>query len=218
MSTFPRSPRVVKGGLVLLHPGTGEVLRVITLQFNPDSLNRSLQPQGAGGGQDAGEALRLVGPPVETLSFEAELDATEQLEFPESNVSVAEVGLARQLAALEVIAYPPSQRLIDNDELASAGSIEILPAGPPLLVLVWSSHRVVPVRITDFSIVEEAFDTALQPIRAKVSLSVRVLSVNDLPFQSKGGSLYLVHQQQKETLARGARYGVLRDLGIGEIG
>ena len=76
----------------------------------------------------------------------------------------------------------------------------------------------VPVRVSELSVVEEAFDAQLNPIRAKVSLSVRVLSVNDLPFGSKGGSLYLVHQQQKEALAADARYGVLRDLGIGELG
>jgi hypothetical protein len=41
----------------------------------------------------------------------------------------------------------------------------------PLALFVWSQHRILPVRVTDFSITEEAFDPALNPIRAKVSLA-----------------------------------------------
>ena len=58
-----------------------------------------------------------------------------------------------------------------------------------------------PVRITDFSITEEAFDPPLNPIRAKVSLGMRVLTIDDLYFTDKGGSLYMAYQQQKESLA-----------------
>ena len=64
-----------------------------------------------------------------------------------------------------------------------------------------------PVRITDFSITEEAFDAALNPIRAKVSLGMRVLSVNDLGFEHKGGSLFMAYLQQKEQLAGHGRAG-----------
>ena len=73
------------------------------------------------------------------------------------------------------------------------------------------------MRITDFSITEEAFDTNLNPIRAKVSLTMRVLSVEDLGFDDRGGNLFLVYQRQKERLASLNRGGALRDLGIGGI-
>ena len=58
------------------------------------------------------------------------------------------------------------------------------------------------MRVTDFTINEEFFDTRLNPIRAKVSLGMRVLSVTDLGFDHRGGSLYLRYQKEKERLAR----------------
>jgi hypothetical protein len=65
MSTFPNSPRLLKGGLVLLDPSSGAVLRIISLQYNPDTLTRSLQAKGVGAESgDRSEALRLKGPPV----------------------------------------------------------------------------------------------------------------------------------------------------------
>ena len=80
----------------------------------------------------------------------------------------------------------------------------------PLTLFVWSKNRIVPVRITDFSITEEAFDPALNPIRAKVSLGMRVLSVDDLGFDHKGGSLFMTYLQQKEQLAARDRIGGAR--------
>src|SRR6185369_8891215 len=80
-TTFPRSPRILKGGIVALDPTTGVVLRVIALQYNPDTLTRSFQIKGVGPESgDRLEALRLKGPPVETIKLEAEIDATDQLE------------------------------------------------------------------------------------------------------------------------------------------
>jgi hypothetical protein len=214
VSTFPNSPRLLKAGLALLDPDTAAVVRVIALQYNPDTLTRTLQVQGAGG--DSGgraEALRLKGPPVETIKLEAEIDATDQLEFPDRNRPAVEAGVQPHLAALETIVYPPSGRLRLNNLLASVGTIEILPAQAPLAVFVWSKNRVVPVRVTEFSITEEAFDPALNPIRAKVSLGLRVLSVNDVGFDHRAGGLYLSYQQQKERLAGLFRPGTLAALG-----
>jgi hypothetical protein len=194
------------------------VQRIITLQYNPDSLSRSLQIRGAGG--DAGdrqEAMRLTGPPVETITVEAELDAADQIAEPGRGRTEAEVGLLAQLAALEAIVYPQSNRLQENHNLAARGSLEIIPAVAPLTLFVWSRNRVLPVRITSFSITEEAFDTQLNPIRARVSLSLRVLTTNDLGIESKGGSLFLVHHQQKERLAARHAGGTFTDLGIGGI-
>jgi hypothetical protein len=50
-----------------------------------------------------------------------------------------------------------------------------------------------------------------------VSLGMRVLSVNDMGFNHKGGSLYMIYQQQKERLAAMAASGTLNTLGIGGI-
>jgi hypothetical protein len=216
MTTFPGSPRVLKGGLVLLDPDTFNVLPngIIVLQYNPDTLSRTLKIQGADEGGDRSEALRLKGPPVETFKLDAEIDATDQLEFPDQNPNTVQNGIFPQLTALETIIYPASATLQNNFNLAQTGTLEIMPMQAPLTLFVWSANRIVPMRLTDFSITEEAFDPALNPIRAKVSLGMRVLSTDDLNFTDKGGSLYMVYQQQKETLAKLYHGGTFAALGI----
>jgi hypothetical protein len=217
MSGFPGSPRLVKGGVVLIDPNTSAVLRTISLQYNPDTLTRSLQIKALAEGGDRSEAMRLTGPPVETIKLEVELDATDQLEFPDQNANAKEFGLQPQLAVLETIVYPSSAQIQANNALASSGTLEIVPMEAPLTLFVWSRNRVLPVKLTEFSITEEAFDVNLNPIRAKVSLGMRVLSVNDLPFSHKGSSLFLAYQQQKESLARKAAGGSLNSLGVTRI-
>jgi hypothetical protein len=218
MTTFPNSPRLLKGGIVLIDPSSGTVQRIIKLQYNPDTLTRSLQVQSVEAtAKDRSEALRLKGPPIETFKVDAEIDATDQLEFPDQNPAVAQFGIYPQLAALETIVYPTSQQLLNANSLAHSGTLEIAPMEGPLALFVWSKSRVVPVRITDFSVTEEAFDASLNPIRAKVSLGMRVLSVDDLGFDDKGGNLFMVYQQQKEKLAGMSPAGTFADLGIGGI-
>ena len=181
MTTFPGSPRLLKGGIVLLDADTSVVQRIIVLQYNPDSLSRSLQPQViAGESGDRLEALRLKGPPIETIKLEAEIDATDQLEVPNRNPTAVRLGIYPQLAALETIIYPRSQDIQANQNLAAIGTLEIAPTEAPLTLFIWSRNRILPVRLTEFSITEEAFDPTLNPIRAKVSLGMRVLTINDL--------------------------------------
>jgi hypothetical protein len=206
---------VLKGGLVLVDSDSGAVQRVISLQYNPDTLSRTLAPQAIGSeGGDRSQVLRLKGPPIETIKLDAEIDASDQLEFPDKNRAAVEVGVAGQLAALETIVYPTSADLIANRKLADSGTLEIAPMTAPLVLFVWSKNRIVPVRMTDFGITEEAFDPSLNPIRAKISLGMRVLNINDLGFEHRGSSLYMAYQQQKEALAGRSRPGTLSDLGI----
>jgi hypothetical protein len=215
MSTFPGSPKILKGGLVLIDPVTSAVRRIIVLQYNPDTLSRTLQVQGVGAQEgDRSEALRLKGPPVETIKIEAEIDATDQLELPDQNRVATQVGISPILAALETIIYPTSTQLQSNNSLAQAGTLEIAPMESALTLFVWSKTRIVPVRVTDVSITEEAFDTALNPMRAKVSLGLRVLNVNDLGFDHKGGNLFMTYLRQKEQLAAMMSGGALGALGL----
>lgn len=216
MTTFQLSPSVLKGGLVLIDPTTAAVLRIIVLQYNPDSLSRTLQIQGAGAESgERSEALRLKGPPVETIKLEAEIDATDQLET--ADAIAVELGIHAQLAALETLVYPTSAQLLANNALAATGTLEIVPAETPLALFVWSKNRILPVRITELSVTEEAFDPALNPIRAKVSLGLRVLSVNDLPAGHKGDTLFMSYLQNKEGLAQRTKRGGLASFGIGGI-
>jgi hypothetical protein len=148
---------------------------------------------------DRTEILRLKGPPVETIKCAVEIDATDQLASGDSNTLA--YGIQPQLAALELLVYPSSAELNANETLSLVGTIEILPMESALTLFVWSKTRVTPVRITDLDVTEEAFDPQLNPIRAKVSLGMRVLNVNDVGFQTPAGALYMVYQVQKEALA-----------------
>lgn len=209
----PSTPRIIKGAIALLDPATGTVLRIVALQYNPDTLTRSLQIKGAG--EESGdhiEALRLKGPPVETIKLECDIDAADLLEAGDTEVT--QVGLHAALAALETIIYPTSVQLISNNGQASAGSIEITPIQAPLTVFVFGRGRIVPVRITELSVTEEAFDVALNPIRAKISLTLKVLSVDDLGFDAAGGGLFLTYLQSKEQLANRSKAGTFGALGI----
>lgn len=210
MSSFPEALQPVRGGFVLVDPDSGLPVKTIPFQYNPDTLTRTLQPQGIGNEPgDRLEALRIKAPPHESFKFDAEFDATDAPDkYPE--------GLFPVLSALELSIYPTIGQLREEDQLAGQGTIEIAPTESSLMVLVLGPKRVIPVRITDFSITEEAFDTALNPIRAKVSVGVRVLTVDDLGFQHKGGLLYLTYHQQKERYASSVNHSVT-DLGVPTI-
>ena len=160
MTTHPNSPRLVKGGIVLLDPETAQVKDVISLQYNPETMTRSFQihETETGEGGDRSQALRLKGPPVESYKLIAELDATDLLEAADSEATA--LGLHRELAILESLIYPSSEAILDNEALASSGTLEILPMETPLTLFVWSKNRVLPVRVTELSITEEALGSS----------------------------------------------------------
>lgn len=216
--TFPEiSPRILKGGIALVDPDSGSVQRIVALQYNPETLSRTLQAQAAGGegSADRSQALRLKGPPIETYKLDAEIDAVDQLDG--GDAVAGQVGILPQLAALETLVYPTTAQLRGQHAAAGRGELEIAPAEAPLALFIWSTKRVVPVRITEFTISEEFFDTSLNPIRAKVNLGMRVLSVSDLGFNHRGGALYLRYQKEKERLATLSRAGASGVLGLEEI-
>jgi len=224
MTTFSNSPRLIKGGIVLVDPQTLAPIQngsvpggIIALQYNPDSISRTLQAASVGGdGQDRSEAMRLKGPPVEIIKLEAEIDATDYLD--KNNSLAAQHGIQPQLAALEMLVYPTSRQIDDTRRMAATGTLEILPMQAPLALFIWSKSRIIPVRVMEFSITEEAFDTDLNPIRAKVSLGLRVLNMNDLGFDHRGSDLFSRYHREKEDLAKKARRGEFGNLGIGGIG
>ena len=193
------SPKLLKGAIVSVDPNIGIPLGLITFQYNPEQVTRSLAPQSVGDEPDRTEILRLKGPPIETINCTVEIDATDLLAA--SDPTTMQFGIQPQLSALELLVYPPSAVLIANEVLSYVGTIEILPMESALTLFVWSKTRVTPVRITDIGITEELFDPQLNPIQAKVTLGMRVLNVNDVGFMTPAGALYMVYQVQKEALA-----------------
>jgi Contractile injection system tube protein len=205
-------PRPIRSGLVLVDPRLGIPRRVIVMQFNPDTLSRTLTPQTTTGESgDRSEALRLTGPAIETWQFDADIDATDQFDWPTPN------GIHPQLALLELLIHPPVTRLLANQRLADAGTIEITPIQSPLTLWVWGGKRVLPVRVTQLTVNETYFDPDLNPVRATVTIEFRVLNSNDLPTHSLGGDLFLAHLAQQELLAATAAPVGLSWLGITEL-
>jgi hypothetical protein len=217
MTRYADIPKPIRSGIVVVNPDTGTPQRVIVLQFNPDTLERSVAPQSAGDSGDTGaggtgsgdrnEALRLKGPAQETWKFTAEIDATDQFEI------AAPDGIHPQLATLEMLVQPTTAKLRESMRLSQKGAIEISPIEMPLTLFTWGSKRVMPVRLTELSINESAFDVNLNPIRASLSIGMKILTVSDLPAGHRGADLYMAHLAQKERLAAAAR-----GTGIGSLG
>src|SRR5262245_18515454 len=146
MTGFSGSPKVFKGAIVGLDP-LKPLASVVVFQYNPEKVTRRLSPKtGAEGGAE-GEALRLSGPPEETFTLDIEIDAVDQL--ASGDPIAASMGIAPQLASLEMMFYPASGLVIANEALALAGLIEVVPPEAPLALLVWSPTRVLPVRISE---------------------------------------------------------------------
>jgi len=198
MTSFPNSPRLQKGAIIGLDP-FNPLASVIVFQYNPDTMTRTIAAQTTGGNADRGEALRLKGPPQETIKLDVEIDATEQLERGDG--IAGSLGVYPALASLEMLLYPKSALVIANEVLLNIGVIEVIPPEAPLTLFIWGVNRILPVRLTELSITEEAYDPNLNPIRAKVSLSLRVLNYHDLGLLSVGGTLFMAHQIAKEVMA-----------------
>lgn len=184
MTGFPGSPRLSRAALLALAPGTNTLVRRVQLPYNPDQLTRTLQIEN--------DPQRAGLPPTETLRVEAELDATDTLETGGAADTVA-----ARLAALETLVYPTSRQLARSRQLAAQGVLEVLVDEPPRLLFVWGG-RSVPVTITEYSAVEEAFGPDLTPIRAKVTLGMRVRTDDDK---------FTTYHRNKELLAGKAGRG-----------
>jgi len=197
MNGSPISPKVQKGAIIsfsLPNP----VPTIIAFQYNPDNLTRTITPRWL---QDASkpEVSRLSGAPEEEIKADIEIDATDALAA--GDPIAVENGIHPQLAALEMLVYPSSAVVIANTALLLTGTIEVIPPSGPFTLFVWGPKRVVPVKISDLSITEEMYDPALNPIQAKVSLTMKVLSYNDLSVTHPGYGVFLAHQVVKEALA-----------------
>jgi hypothetical protein len=208
------SPKLLKGALVVYAShDPGAAAKIIPFQYNPDQVSRSLSQSGgttgtttggttsANRGQAQQDVLRVQGPPRETFTLSVTLNAADQLELPEQNRNIVQNGLHAVLGTLEMLLYPTSHQVLQNEALADGGEVQLNPADLPLVLFVWGRSRVVPIKVTNFSVTEEAFDPELNPIQAKVELGLQALNYVDLPSSSAGRDIYLSYQRQKETLA-----------------
>ncbi|MBT3222257.1 MAG: hypothetical protein HN348_24560 [Proteobacteria bacterium] len=171
----------------------------VYFQYNPVSLRRQLRPIIVGGDSNSSAtAMHYVGPPVETISLRLEIDADDQQQtWADSSNS----GIRPLLYSLELTLYPPSSAITANKAKLASGLIEIGSYEVPLLVFVWGDNCRAPVRITSYSVTEEAFDAKLNPIRATIDLALQVISAHDVRSDMAAYNEYMSYQKQKEKLA-----------------
>jgi hypothetical protein len=178
-----RSPRFEKGALVQLVKGlTGVVPNVIPFQYNPEKLSHTLTPWNPFEVDQTqrGSQAPTVQPfdPKESFNLTLEIDATDDLE--DNNPVAKEVGVADRLAALKKLTLP-TEGLI-GDLIASARALvgkaakHAVRSTVPVLLFVWGSGRILPVRVTSFSVEETLFSPSLHPIQATVTLGLEVLT------------------------------------------
>ena len=159
ISGFPNSPRLVRGGIVTMDPDTSAILNVLALQYNPDSLSRSMQIQVCPAARTgpASMCCACAAPRSRPSSLKrSSTPPTRSSSLTRSRRGP--VGLLPPLAQLESLVNPTVATLQADDQMANNGALEIIPLEQPLTLFVWSKSRVVPVRLTDFSMTEEAFD------------------------------------------------------------
>ena len=198
MTSFPGSPKILKGaivGLDLFNP----LSSVAIFQYNPEQLSRSVTPNYSQAGGGRSEPLRLAGPPSESISVNLSLDLIDQME--QGDAGPLGAGIAGYLAALEMLVYPKTIAVAINQVLMATGTTEVVPPAAPLTLFIYGWKRVVPVKIESLSITETAHDPSLNPIRADVALSMRVLTYNDLAMTHPGYWAFMAHQVIKEVLA-----------------
>jgi hypothetical protein len=178
-----RSPKFQKGALVQIIPGLVDVqYKIIPFQYNPEKLSQTLTPWNPFEVDQTqrGAQAPNVQPfdPKESFTLTLEIDATDDLE--DSDQAAVESGIAGRLAALKMLTLPSEG---GNEELvrkaqAAAGksSAQAIRPTVPVLLFVWGPGRILPVRITSFSVEETLFSPGLFPIQATVSLGLEVLT------------------------------------------
>jgi hypothetical protein len=166
----------------------------IPFQYNPESLQRTVEPNTVGGRPGArSRAMRFAGAPAETITIECRI-------VPPQGTSA---GVAPQLAALALLAYPGLSDVEAAQQQLAAGVVQMngLMADPLLLVF---GSRAIPCRLAGLTIIEQLYDNTLTPVLATVTLSLRAVSYSDVDSSDPSFGYFMAYQQQLETLAGAA--------------
>jgi hypothetical protein len=158
--------------------------------------------QGAAGGAPAvTNPLAVKGVPGESFSFTLIMDSNDTIADGAATTPLAQIsGVYSRLAALEMLQYPTGAfdggLLGQVSASVSAGGAGVSLGGSaggvdrsvpqsqvPTVLFVWGPGRIVPVRITNLSIVEKLYDPVLlNPTHAEATVGIRVLTPEELAF------------------------------------
>lgn len=177
------SPKIQKGAFVqLVQDVVGITSNVVGFQYNPATLTHSVEPWNpfSVDQTDRGAQAPTVQPftPKETFNLTVELDATDDLE--DGDPLAVTNGVAHRLAAFQKLVQATRGPIGDlaQSARALAGDVADRATRPtvPVVLFVWGPGRVLPVRITKYEVEESQHRPSLHPSRAKVSLSLEVLT------------------------------------------
>lgn len=198
---YPRNVPLMKGALVTVD--SANKTSIIAFQYNPETVRRNLKTNTVGGDEgNRSQSVRFTGAPVQTISVEVQIDAIDELDA--GDTTAIDQGVYPQLDALELLAYPTTDQVTQYAQTLSSGAVSILPLTAPRTLFVWGQHRVMPVRLSSFSVVEELFDNDLNPIKVTVTLELRVLTYSDLFPDNPDYSLFLSYQKNLEQTSKAA--------------
>lgn len=189
MSESPVRPRLSSGAIAVV----GDSTSIIAFQYNPQQVTRTIEPQLVGGQSDRAYAVRFIGAPKETISMQLRFDATDGLEA--GDAISGRLGIANRLAQLELLAFPDLDAITRREAQLAQGVIEIFPDEAPLAMLMLGPNRTMPVKVQELSIVEQAFDPSLNPIRASVDVTMSVLTYSDVLPSNPAYRQFVSYQQ-----------------------
>jgi hypothetical protein len=185
---LPSQPSINRGTLILLGPNATDASIstknvFFTFQYNPEKLlhtfNQTL-PSASG----VNTSLDLQVTPSEVFYLTFELDSID-IESSSQNQSLSDLGLHPALAMLELMMQPQM-----------VGKQTFL----PIVIFKWGAKRSIAVRIVSMSVEEKSFDITLNPTRASVSLSLRVLDATEINSNPGARNVYSSHQNVQTTL------------------
>ncbi|MCM1983266.1 CIS tube protein [Lyngbya confervoides] len=190
----------------------GIIPNVIPFQYNPEKLSHSLTPWNPFEVDQTqrGAQAPTVQPfaPKETFNFTLEIDATDDLE--DSNSVATLVGVADRLAALKKLTLPSAGLIGDlvasAQALAGGANTQAVRPTVPVVLFIWGPGRILPVRVTSYSVDETLFSPALYPIQATVTLGLEVLTPDVFKCQTGiavelATAAYNLTQLQQDALA-----------------
>jgi hypothetical protein len=223
---YSRSPKLLKGAIIQFSaPLFVPIPNIVVFQYNPESMTRSLTPWAPPTNEqtknDPKVEDNLAQPydPVETFNVTLELDAADDLENALAHPVTVVSGIADRIAALETLLYPSVSSLpagsisvslnVGAGGLSASASVATVKAERlqvPIILFFFGPGRIVPVRITTFSVDEQAYSPLLYPLRAKVSLGLKVLDPTSLTDDGSAAykiavGCYKYTQTQKKALA-----------------
>ncbi len=183
MTGYSQSPRLLKGALIKFDsPLLIPIPNIIVFQYNPETLTRELRPWQPPEGEDSGGVAQPYDP-AETFSLTLELDAADELEVGDPITVLT--GVADRIAAFEMMLYPEGggAGLLTPPSISLSGGLsisfetDVVPRTTvPVVLFFWGLGRVLPVRLTSFSVEEQAFSPTLYPLRAKVTVGLSVVN------------------------------------------